>query len=295
MKIEDLNILTGENLSQRAYIEKNENMIDYETSKNLSYVDILGISKGLNVISEFFDVNAVVSVSGVKVSAVALGKSQEDALLKVIDSNPMDFISSTVICSSEIDSEFVKKLKNTNKIVAPKFTKNAIDFLETHDICYIKINTPLKDYKKYLSEEIKITTLGTLKQQPNLSELNKETFKIVSAQKPTVEQIEDAVFAWKIAKHINSQAIVVAKDLKTSAISQSLHSASVEFAIDYSCDMTKDAILASDMEITIHDLNVAAQGRVALIIVPQANSELIKLANKYGIIVITTGFTNILY
>ena len=295
MKIEDLNISTGENISQKAYIEKNENTIDYETNKNLSYVDIIAISKGLNVISEFFDVNAVVSVSGIGISAVALGKSMEDALLKVIDSNPIDFMSSTIICSSEIDSEFAKKLKNTNKIVAPKFTKNAIDFFEAHDICYVTINTPLKDYKKYLSEDIKITPLGTLKQAPNLSELNKETFKIVSSLKPTVEQIEDTVFAWKIAKHINSQAIVIAKDLKTSAISQSLHSASVEFAIDYSCDMTKDAILASDMEITVHDLNVAAQGRIGLIIIPNANKELIKLADKYGIIIITTGFTNILY
>ena len=58
-----------------------------------------------------------------------------------------------------------------------------------------------------------MTPLGTLTQTPNLSELNKETFKVVSKTKPTVEQIEDDVFAWKVAKHANSHAIVIAKDL----------------------------------------------------------------------------------
>ena len=129
----------------------------------------------------------------------------------------------------------------------------------------------------------------------NLNELNKDSFKVVSKQKPTVEQIEDAVFAWKVAKHNNSQAIVVAKDLKTAAIAQGLQSASVEFALDYSCDSSKEAVLASDMPITIHDVNVASQGRISLIIVPSAPKDVINQADKYNMSVITTGFTNILY
>ena len=139
-----------------------------------------------------------------------------------------------------------------------------------------------------------MTPLGTLTQSPNTSELTKDTFKVVSKQKPTVEQIEDAVFAWKIAKHTSSQAIVIAKDLKTSAVSQGLHRASVEFALDYSCDMSKEAVLASDMPITVHDVNVAAQGRIGLIMIPQAPKDVVELADKYNIAVIETGFTNIL-
>lgn len=295
MKIDELNFISGENLSQKANIEKNEKTIDYETSQNLSYIDILSITKGLNAISEFYDVNAALCVNGSGICAVALDKTLEDAVLKVMDSNPIDFMSSIIVLSQEVDSEIVRKLKNTNKIVAPSYTKNAIELLETKNICYVTINTPLKDYKNYLSNEIKITPLGTLTQTPNLSELDKESFKVETKTKPTVEQIEDAVFAWKVAKHIRSQAIVIAKDLKTIAISQSLNTASVEFALDYSCDSSKDAILASDLPITAHDLNIAAQGRIALIIVPFATKELIANAEKYNMIVITTGFTNILY
>jgi phosphoribosylaminoimidazolecarboxamide formyltransferase/IMP cyclohydrolase len=204
-------------------------------------------------------------------------------------------MSSVLVVSSEVDSEIARFLKDTNIIVAPAFTQNAIEILDAHDICYVTINTPLKDYKQCLSNNVKITPLGTLTQTPNISELDKDLFKVVSKVKPTVEQVEDAVFAWKVAKHNTSQAIVIAKDLKTTAIAQGLQSASVEFALDYSCDMSKDAVLASDMSITVHDLNVASQGRVALIIVPFAERALIEQADKYGMALITTGATNILY
>lgn len=295
MKIEDIKILNGQNEFQNASFEKNDKTLDYETSKELSYIDIISITKGLDVISEFYDVNAVVTTSGAGICAASLGQSLEDAIVKTMDSNPIDFMNSVIIVSQEVDSDIARMFKDTNKIVAPKFTKNAIEYLDNHNICYVTIHTPLKDYKKYLSNETKVTPLGTLTQTPNLSELTKDTFKIVTKTKPGVEQIEDAVFAWKIAKHANSQAIVIAKDLKTSAISQGLQSASVEFAIDYSCDMSKEAILASDMPITVHDINVAAQGRIGTIILPTASKEVIDMADKYNIAIILTGFTNILF
>ena len=295
MNIDDLNVIEGINSFQTASIERNDKTIDYETSNKLSYTDIINVAKGLDIISEFFDVNAVVTTLEGMVCSVSLGKSLQDAILRVMDSNPIDFINSTIVVSAEVDSEIAKMLKPTNKIAAPKFTQNAIDFLEAHNICYITIKTPLKEYRKFISDEIRVTPLGTITQTPNLSELNKDTFKVVSNVKPTVEQIEDAVFAWKVAKHAKSQAIVIAKDLRTSAISQGLHSAFSEFALNYSCDMSKDAILASDMPLTVHDINAAAQGRVALIILPDASNEVIAAINKFNIALITTGFTNKLF
>lgn len=295
MKIDEIRLLHGENSFQTANIEQNEKTIDYEISDNLTYTEFLSVAKGLDVISEFYDVQAACTVRGTGICAVALAPSLEDAVQKVMDSNPIDFMSSVVVVSSEVNSEIARFLKDSNIVVAPKYTQNALEVLDSRNVKYVTVNTPLKDYKKYLLNDVKVTPLGTLTQSPNVSELNKDTFKIVSKQKPTVEQIEDAVFAWKVAKHNNSQSIVIAKDLKTTAIAQGLQSASVEFALDYSCDMSKDAVLASDMPITVHDVNVASQGRVALIIVPVAQNDVISQADKYSMSVITTGFTNILY
>lgn len=295
MKNDEIKIITGENLSQSADFELNDKTIDYETSKNLSYADIISLTKGLNIISEFYDVLGAATVSPTGICAVSLGKDLVEAVTNVMDSNPIDFLSSTIVLSNEVDSDIAKMLKEAHIVCAPKFTKNAAEYFETHDVCYVTIKTPLKDYKKYLSNQVIETPLGTLTQAPNLSELDKESFKVVSKTKPTVEQIEDAVFAWKVAKYASSRAIVIAKDLKTTAIAQGLQSASVEYALDYSCDRSKEAILACDTEISTHDLNVAIQGRISLVIVPFASKEVIAAADKYNISLITTGFTNILY
>lgn len=295
MKLEDIKLYCGENSHQNAAIEVNEKTIDYDLSKNLNYIQILSLVKGLNLISEFYDVKAASTIKGTGICAVALGQSLADAVEKVMDSNPIDFMNSVIVVSDEVDSEIARFLKETNVIAAPKFSSKALEILDSRGVAYVTINTPLKEYKNHISNEIKVTPLGTLTQTPNLSELDKDLFKVVSKYKPTVEQIEDAIFAWKVAKHNSSQAIVIAKDLKTNAIAQGLQSASVEFALDYSCDSAKDAVLASDMPITIHDLNVAAQGRIGLIIVPFADKDIVNQADKYEIGVITTGFTNISY
>lgn len=295
MKLEDIKLTCGENAFQNASLERNDKTIDYETSCNLTYIQILAITKGLNLISEFYDVNAACTVKGSGICAVALGESLASAVEKVMDSNPIDFMDSILLVSTEVDSEIARFLKESNIVVAPSFTAKAIEIIKSRGIPYVEIKTSLKDYKNYISNDIKVTPLGTLTQTPNLSELDKDLFKTVSVAKPTVEQIEDAIFAWKVAKHNTSQSIIIAKDLKTNAISQGLQSASIEFALDYSCDSSKDAILASDMPLTVHDINVAAQGRIALVIVPFATKEVVVQADKYSIVLITTGFTNILY
>ena len=295
MNINDLKLNYGENAFQNAGIEQNDKTIDYETSSNLTYVQLLSLVKGLDLISEFYDVQAACTLKGTGICAVALGQSLADAVQKVMDSNPIDFMSSIIVVSGEVDSEIARFLKDSNVIAAPKYTANAIEILNSRGVTYVTIHTPLKDYKNYVSNDVRVTPLGTLTQTPNLSELDKDLFKVVSKTKPTVEQIEDAVFAWKVAKHNNSQAIVIAKDLKTTAIAQGLQSASVEFALDYSCDSSKEAVLASDMPISVHDVNVASQGRIGLIIVPFADKEVVNQADKYNMAVITTGFTNILY
>ena len=293
--MQDIVLEYGENTFQKAELESHDKTVDYEIYGNLTYTEILSLSKGLDLMSEFYDVKAACTVKGSGICASALGQSLADAVQKVMDSNPIDFMTSAVVVSSEVDSEVARFLKDSNIIAAPLFTKNAAEILETSGVKYLTIKTPLKEYKKYLSNDIKVTPLGTLTQTPNLKELEKDNFKVVSKAKPTVEQIEDAVFAWKTAKHCRSQAIVIAKDLKTSAISQGLQSASVEFALDYSCDMSKEAVMASDMPITVHDINAASQGRIGLIILPFAEKDIINQADKYNIALITTGFTNILY
>ncbi len=122
--------------------------------------------------------------------------------------------------------------------------------------------------------------------------LDKESFKVVSKTKPTVEQIEDAIFAWKITKYIRSAGVVVAKDFKMTGISQGLQTPAFEYALNVACDNAKEAVLASDVPLSVHDLNVAVQDRISLIIQPGVSPDVLKQADKFNVAMITTGISN---
>ena len=163
------------------------------------------------------------------------------------------------------------------------------------EVKFVVLKTAFSDIKKFIPENAINTPFGTIVETPNNSELNKDTFKVESTTKPTVEQIEDAVFAWKIAKYIKSRGVVISKGFKTTAIIQGVQNSALELALDYSCDTSKDAVIAVDGMITAYDLNVIAQGRISAVILPSVTKEIVALANKYNIVLISTGFTNYKY
>ena len=102
------------------------------------------------------------------------------------------------------------------------------------------------------------------------------------------------VFAYKIAKHVKSNAIVVAKDFKTLGIcgGQTSRVGAVEIALNRCMDCAKDAILASDGFFPATDnITVAASHRVKGIIQPGGSikdKDVIELADKLGLCMITT-------
>ena len=150
----------------------------------------------------------------------------------------------------------------------------------------------------FTTRDIKVTPFGALIQEQNSSKLTKDHFKVVTKTKPTQQQAEDAIFAWKISKHLKSRSAVVAKDLATKAVIQSKPNSVVtgEIALDYACEATKDAVLALDGVIESPQIiNSAIQARIGLIIDSGDginSAQIIKLADKYSISIISTGIRN---
>ena len=99
----------------------------------------------------------------------------------------------------------------------------------------------------------------------------------------------------KVAKHNHSQSIVIAKDLKQPQLPKGFKAPLLNLLLIIHVICQKMLFPASDIPITIHDVNVASQGRIGLIIVPFADKEVVNQADKYNIGLITTGFTNILF
>ncbi len=289
----------GENPHQEASLYINNSTIDYEVlnGKALSYNNISDMTVCTNILSEFYDVCACVVVKHTTPCAVALGENIQQAWLKALDCDPLSSFESVVGFSQVINEELAKELSSVplDCIIAPDYTPKALAILQTNEnLIIIRLNTPLNEYKNYLSEEIKNTPFGILVQTPDRGELDKDNFKVVTKTKPSAEMVEDMIFAWKVAKHSKSNAIVIAKDFKTLGIGQGQTNMidAFELALNKACDGSKDAVAACDGILpAIDNIYAAAQGRISAIIQTGGSlkdDEIIKAADKYNISVITT-------
>ncbi len=293
----------GENPQQPAMIFKSENMADFEIvgKEVLSYNEIMSVTEIANVLSEFYDVCAVAITKHAAPCAVALGATLDEAYTKAFDCDPVASFFGAIGASQKIDFEIAKHINSMSVklVVAPDFDPEALALLRDNPlITVVKVNTPLKDYKSLVQKDVHVTPFGTLYQDFNKSRLGKNSFQIVTNKKPTKEQIEDAVFAWKISKYARSNSIVIAKDFKTAAIAQGHVSplTAVEDAVNWACDNSKDAVLASDNTLpTVDCIQIAAQGRIGMIIQPGGSANdasMIELADRYNISMVFTGIKN---
>ena len=293
----------GENPHQKADLYElpvfENEIADYEilNGKELSYNNYLDMTYALNIASEFYDVHCCTIVKHNIPCGVALGASSLDAYQKALDCDPISAFGGIVAFTKDVDINVAKHLKELflEVIVAPNFDDDALEILQTKkNLRLIKLNTKYEVYKRIISKEIKITPFGTLVQNVDTKELDKDTFKVVTKTKPDSEVIEDLIFAWKIAKHVKSNAIVIAKDFKTLGISGGNTSRveSCEIALNKACDGSKDAVLASDGFFpAIDNIQYAAQGRIKAIVQPGGSikdKDVIETADKYNIAMITT-------
>lgn len=108
-KVRDLKY--GENPHQKGAIYKTERMVDYEVldGKELSFNDILNVTESANIVSEFFDVNAVSIIRHTKPCGVALGRSIYDAYTKAFDCDPISSFYGTV----GFQKQLIVKSQNT--------------------------------------------------------------------------------------------------------------------------------------------------------------------------------------
>lgn len=300
-KISDLG--HGENHNQKASIYKGRIMADYrvEDNKPLTYNAILNITEATNIVSEFYDVPSVAIVRHTKPCGVAIGKSIYEAYTKAFDCDPLSTYYGTVAFSKTVDLDTAKHLNSmaVEVIIAPDYEDKALELLkENPDLKIVHLNTSLKEYRQLQVNDIAVTPFGVLIQDKNNSELNKDIFKVVTKEKPTTAQIEDAVFGWKIAKYAKTNAAIVVKSLKTVAIGQGYTNTitAIENVLNNAADMAKDAVLISDCAIPAEDcIYAAVQNRISLIIQPGGmtkDKNVIETADKYGITMITTGIKN---
>ena len=117
----------------------------------------------------------------------------------------------------------------------------------------------------------------------------------MTERKPTRQEIEDLDFAWLVAKHVRSNAIVLAKDRQTVGVGAGQMSRvdAVEIAVKKASSRSEASVLASDAFFPFADgPELAAKAGVTAIIQPggsRRDKEVIEAANRAGLAMIFTG------
>ena len=144
--------------------------------------------------------------------------------------------------------------------------------------------------------EYKYVDGGVLAQDADVKTINKEDLKVVTKKQPTEAELSDMLFAWKVLKHVKSNAILIAKNNTTVGIGpgQVSRVEAVEIAIRKSGDKIAGAVLASDAFFPFRDSidKIAATGLKA-IIQPGGSvkdEEVIKACDEHGLAMVFTGF-----
>ena len=297
-KIQDLRY--GENPHQKAafYREKGKGhgLINLKQlqGKELSFNNILDLNSALELVREF-DNPAAVIVKHNNPCGVAQDKSLDKAYLAAWKCDPLSAFGGIVALNRKLDTKTAKIIAKSGFlecIIAPGFDNEASAlFKDKKNLRLLE----LSDAEFTNEPDLKRISGGLLLQDKNLETLDMNNLKIVTKKKPTKKEMESLIFAWKVAKHVKSNAIVLVAGTKTVGIGAGQMSRvdSVMIARKKSGKLSRNSCLASDAFLPKPDAVIeAARAGVKAIIQPGgsvADAEIIKVCDKYKISMVTTG------
>ena len=271
--------------------------------KELSYNNIQDANATLNIAREF-DEPFCVGVKHMNPCGSATGKTIAEAWRKAYEADKTSIFGGIVAANREIDLETAQMLKPIflEIVMAPSFAPDALELLQTKkNLRILKVDMSKDD--KVRSQYVSMNG-GMLVQDRDSSIVPVKAEQCVTEAKPTDAQLADLEFAWKIVKHVKSNAIVVAKDGMTYGVGagQMNRVGSAEIALKQAAATLKEEgrdinaeglVLASDGFFPFNDVvALAAEYGIKAIVQPGGSirdEDSIKLANEKGITMLFTG------
>ena len=209
----------GENPNQKAFFFKNTNNNIFNSQisgKKIGYNNILDISNGLECLSEFNEPTCVI-IKHNNPCGIASANNIKNAYLKAVQSDPISSFGGVVLLNKKIDSGLSKLIvKNFYEVVvAPNFNKLSLESLKCKKKLIIINSKNLKEKNKITFKSV---NSGILYQELNTYKVLKSKMNLVTSKKSSKKTIDDLVFAFKVAKHVKSNAIVLANNKQTLGI-----------------------------------------------------------------------------
>jgi len=294
----------GENPHQKAFWYGLSNIgwnsAEQLQGKELSYNNLLDLDSAISTVLEFgYEQTknrfASVILKHNNPCGASISNSASQAFLNALKCDSVSAFGGIVVFNSNVDRETAVNLKDIflECVVAPSFDAEALEILE------IKKNLRiLKLSKDQLPKKSQTSTKsimgGLLVQDTDDSEEKAESWNLVTKTNPSQQTNLDLSFAWKICKHVKSNAIVIAKDQRTIGIGagQMNRVGAARIALKAAGDLCSGAVLASDGFFPFSDtVELANEYGIKAIIQPGGSlrdQESIDMCNSKGISMIFT-------
>ncbi|HGA0512711.1 TPA: bifunctional phosphoribosylaminoimidazolecarboxamide formyltransferase/IMP cyclohydrolase [Bacillus pacificus] len=262
--------------------------------KELSYNNINDADAALSIVKEFTE-PAVVAVKHMNPCGVGVGIDIHEAYTRAYEADPVSIFGGIIAANREIDKSTAEKLHEIflEIIIAPSFSKEALEVLQSKkNLRLLTVNI-----EKSTSASKKLTSVqgGLLVQEEDTLSLDESTISIPTKREPSEQEWKDLKLAWKVVKHVKSNAIVLAKDDMTIGVGagQMNRVGSAKIAITQAGEKAQGSALASDAFFPMPDtLEEAAKAGITAIIQPGGSirdEDSIKVADTYGIAMVFTG------
>ncbi|EKO3432152.1 bifunctional phosphoribosylaminoimidazolecarboxamide formyltransferase/IMP cyclohydrolase [Vibrio fluvialis] len=295
----------GENSHQDAafYVEANPEEASVSTArqiqgKALSYNNIADTDAALECVKEFAE-PACVIVKHANPCGVALGGDILEAYNRAYQTDPTSAFGGIIAFNRELDAATATAIVErqfVEVIIAPSVSAEAIDVVAA------KKNVRLLECGEWHSKttgfDVKRVNGGLLVQDRDQGMVTLGDLKVVSQRQPTEEELKDALFCWKVAKYVKSNAIVYAKGDMTIGVGAGqmsrVYSAKIAGikAADEGLEVA-GSVMASDAFFPFRDgIDAAAEAGIKCVIQPggsMRDDEVIAAADEHGMAMIFTG------
>src|SRR5579863_615279 len=271
--------------------------------KELSFNNLLDLDVALAAASNFTPPTVVI-VKHTNPCGLACGDTLLDAYKKAHAGDPISAYGGIIGCNRRIDIATAQAISQLfyEAIIAPGFTPEALQILrEKKNLRLLATNCPIEPIGANTQSllagrpDVRSVSGGMLLQTPDAAGTQETEYSVVTERDPTLEEVTDLMFAWKVVRHVKSNAIVLARKLAVIGVGagQMNRVASVQLAVEKAGERARGAVLASDAYFPFSDgVEAAAKAGVTAIIQPGGSirdEESIRMANHYAIAMVVTG------
>ena len=269
--------------------------------KELSYNNYVDLEAARSLAAEFSHPAAVIIKHNTP-CGTAERETLLDAYLKALATDPVSAFGGVLAFNRAVDAATAEEVAKlfVECIAAPGFDEKAKTIFAAKKNLRL-LELPPNGLQPDRELQLKRILGGVLVQQPDLGEIVEDQLKIVTKRAPTAAELQTLLFAWKVCKHVKSNAIVFAKDGATLGVGAGQMSRvdSVKIAVMKAQSPLSGSVVASDAFFPFPDgVEEAAKAGAVAVIQPGGSvrdNEVIAAAERLGMAMVFTGMRHFLH